>query len=77
MNQPEEKYCNSSPEAEGISDFCREDHLLEDLGIKKSTLSNLRQTQGFPFVRITKTERLYYLPDVREWLIGRRQNMKR
>jgi hypothetical protein len=76
MNQKEE-CCNPGPESDALSGFCQEQDLLENFGIKKSTLSTLRQTKGFPYIKITKNERMYYLPDVREWLLTQRWNLKR
>ena len=73
-----EKVCSSkAPESEALGGFCREDYLLEELGLKKSTLNALRQRKGFPFISITKTERIYYLPHVREWLLNKQRNKAR
>jgi hypothetical protein len=68
--------CYSEPESEALSGFCLEEDLLESLGIKKSALGDLRQHKDFPFVKIQKNVRIYYLPDVREWLLTKRWNVK-
>lgn len=70
----ENKYSNQASEGQALEGFLPETHLLEALGIKKTTLDYLRHNRGFPFMALTKTERLYFLPDIREWLLTRQQN---
>jgi hypothetical protein len=52
-----------------IGNFCTEDILLKSLALNKKTLDVLRSRRKFPFINLTKTKRLYYLPDVCEWLL--------
>jgi len=52
-----------------IGDFCTEDTLLKSLALNKKTLDVLRSRRKFPFINLTKKQRLYYLPDVCEWLL--------
>ena len=60
-------------EGEALAGFCTEENLLGYFGIKKATLDSLRYNSDFPFVRIDKRNRLYYLPDVRDWLMKNRR----
>jgi hypothetical protein len=52
-----------------IGDFCTEEILLKSLALNKKTLDVLRSRRKFPFINLTKKQRLYYLPDVCEWLL--------
>jgi hypothetical protein len=54
-------------------DFITEDSLLDWLKIKKATLTDLRLNGGFPFIKLARDIRLYYLPDVLEWLLENRR----
>jgi hypothetical protein len=45
-----------------------ETQLCEALGWSKELVSRLRSYKQLPFVRITKRERLYYIPSVMEWI---------
>ena len=45
------------------------------LGVKKSQLDRLRNERGFPFVKLTHSNRVYLLPDVSEWLCRHRRTI--
>lgn len=42
--------------------------LLQKLNVPKRTLDDLRTEAGFPYVRLTKRDRVYLVFDVVEWL---------
>ena len=53
---------------EGLKNILTETELLELLGLKKSQLANLRLEKKLPFLKISKTSRLYLESDVFDWL---------
>ena len=53
---------------EGLKNILTETELLELLGLKKSQLANLRLGKKLPFLKISKTSRLYLESDVFDWL---------
>lgn len=52
----------------GFQQIITEERLLKLFGISKRTLSYLRNKRGFPFIELTRYERIYYEDDVVEWL---------
>jgi hypothetical protein len=66
-----------SEESQNVENLISEDALLEWLGINKATLNGLRSRRQFPFVRLTQQCRLYYLPDVINWLLENRAVLNR
>lgn len=48
-----------------------EAELLKILGLRKSSLSELRY-KGLPFVKLSHTCRVYFLSDIMAWSKGRR-----
>jgi 8-oxo-dGTP pyrophosphatase MutT (NUDIX family) len=64
-------------EHEALDGFVTERELIEEFGIQKGPLDNLRRRSQFPYVAVSQRVRLYYKPDVRDWLLRRRQNLPR
>ena len=56
-------------------EVANEKEILEILGIKKDALTRLRK-QGFPFVRLSRTSRVYIATDVLNWLQNRSKGEK-
>ena len=52
----------------GFQEIIAEEDLLKLLGISKSVLDHLRRKRGFPYISLTKFDRVYYEDDVVEWL---------
>ena len=55
-------------------DVLSEADVLDVFGMKKSQLDRLRRDQGFPYVKLTNTNRVYLFPDVAEWLSRHRRH---
>ena len=53
---------------EGLKNILTESELMELLGLKKSQMAALRLEKRLPFLRISKTSRLYLESDVFDWL---------
>ena len=53
---------------EGLKNILTEIELMELLGLKKSQMAALRLEKRLPFLRISKTSRLYLESDVFNWL---------
>jgi hypothetical protein len=58
-------------------DFITEDSLLDWLKLRKVTLDGLRAERRFPFIRLSQVLRMYYVPDVLEWLLANRKVLNR
>ena len=56
----------------GIEKILTEKELLELLGIKRSALDVLRHKKQLPFCRISKTNRIYLVKDVIEFIESKR-----
>ena len=54
-------------------DVLSEADVLEVFAMKKSQLDRLRRERGFPYVKLTNTNRVYLFPDVAEWLSQHRR----
>lgn len=56
------------------SDFITEDKLITFFGMTRDNqwaekrLSDLRQKESMPFIKIGRATRMYYLPDIFDWL---------
>ena len=48
--------------------------VLDLLNITIETLDTLRREQGFPYVKLTRRDRVYFLEDILEWLENRKGN---
>jgi len=57
---------------EGLKNVLTESELQELLNLKKSQLAVLRLEKQLPFLKISKTSRLYLESDVFDWLKNRR-----
>jgi len=53
---------------EGLKNILTEIELMELLGLKKSQMAALRLEKRLPFLRISKTSRLYLESDIFDWL---------
>jgi predicted DNA-binding transcriptional regulator AlpA len=53
-----------------------EPNLCELLGIERSTLDKLRNTRGFPYIRVTSQARIYLERDVMRWLVRQRREAR-
>lgn len=58
-------------------DFITEDSLLDWLKLRKVTLDGLRAERQFPFIRLSQVLRMYYVPDVLNWLLENRKVLNR
>jgi predicted DNA-binding transcriptional regulator AlpA len=56
-------------------DVLSEADVLDVFGMKKSQLDRLRRDQGFPYVKLTNTNRVYLFSDVAEWLSRHRRHL--
>ena len=61
---------NETPKVENL---ITEPDLCELFGCKKEQLARLRNGSKLPFLKITRTNRLYLESDVMEWLLSRRK----
>ena len=61
---------NENPKVENL---ITESDLCELFGCNKNQLARLRNDAGLPFLKITKTSRLYLESDVMEWLLTQRR----
>ena len=52
----------------GFQQIIQEEELLKLLNISKKTLAFLRNKRGFPYIKLTRYERVYYEDDVCKWL---------
>ena len=55
-----------------LNHFLTEKETMEFFGLKKGQLGDLRRTKGLPFIRISKTQRLYFEKDVIDWMLTKR-----
>jgi len=55
-----------------LENFLTEKETQEFFGLKKDQLGMLRREKGLPFIRISRTQRLYFEKDMIEWLLTRR-----
>ena len=53
---------------EKIKEIISEEELLRILDVSKDTLDKLRNRKGFPFVQLTRTNRVYLAEDIHFWL---------
>jgi predicted DNA-binding transcriptional regulator AlpA len=56
-------------------DVLSEPDVLEVFGMKRSQLDRLRSAKGFPYVKLSHTNRVYLFPDVAEWLCRNRRKI--
>jgi len=52
----------------GFQEIIAEKDLIKVLGISKNVLDHLRRKRRFPYISLTKFDRVYYENDVVEWL---------
>ena len=62
-----------SNEIQKIENLVTEPDLCELFGCTKDQLSRLRSEEQFPFLKITRKQRLYLESDVIGWLLSRRK----
>jgi hypothetical protein len=55
------------------TDFLREEPAAHFLGVPVGRMEKLRQNEKLPFLVVRKSVRLYYLPDLYEWLFKRKR----
>ena len=55
-----------------LDHFLTEKETQEFFGLKKEQLGELRRKKGLPFIRISKTQRLYFEKDLIDWLLTKR-----
>ena len=63
---------NGSHELKSAADILTEKELLELLGIKKTALDDLRRSRKLPFCKISKTNRIYLVKAVLNFIASRR-----
>ena len=61
-----------SNETQRVENLITESDLCELFGCKKNQLARLRNEARLPFLKITRTNRLYLESDVMKWLLERR-----
>jgi hypothetical protein len=52
-----------------------EEELLKLFGVSKEGLRRLRADSTLPYVKISKTQRIYLTPDLMAWFASKRQNV--
>ena len=57
---------------ETLENILTEEEILKLTGLTKSQLGEMRNREGFPFLKINRNNRLYLESDVVEWFKGRR-----
>ena len=62
-----------SNETPKIENLVTEPVLCELFGCKKNQLARLRNEARLPFLKVTRTTRLYLESDVMDWLLKRRK----
>jgi predicted DNA-binding transcriptional regulator AlpA len=65
--------CSSTQnhEKDTLENILTEDEILKLTGLKKSQLAELRNREGFPFLKVNRNNRLYLESDVVAWFKGR------
>ena len=63
---------NGNHELKSVDDILTEKELIELLGIKKTALDELRRLHKLPFCKISKTNRIYLVRDVLNFIASRR-----
>jgi len=63
---------NNQTNEDTLQNVLTEKELLELLGLKKAALSRLRNENRLPFLRVSRTSRLYLESDVVKWLKSRK-----
>ena len=61
-----------SNEIQRVENLITESDLCELFGCKRNQLARLRNEAQLPFLKITRTSRLYLESDVMGWLLDRR-----
>ena len=61
-----------SNETQRVENLITESNLCELFGCKKSQLARLRNEARLPFLKITRTNRLYLESDVMKWLLAKK-----
>ncbi len=57
---------------ETLENILTEGEILKLTGLTKSQLGEMRNREGFPFLKINRNNRLYLERDVVQWFKGRR-----
>ena len=60
-----------------LENVLTEEEILKLTGLRKSQLAELRNRDGFPFLKINRNNRLYLESDVVEWFKTRRTVLNR
>jgi len=55
-----------------LEDFLLEKEAMEFLGVNKQQMYQLRYKEELPFVRVNQRARLYFVPDLLNWLLKRK-----
>ena len=55
-----------------LEDFLLEKEAMEFLGVNKQQIKQLRYKEELPFVRVNQRARLYFVPDLLNWLLKRK-----
>ena len=64
-------------EKDTLENVLTEEEILKLTGLRKSQLAELRNREGFPFLKINRNNRLYLESDVVAWFKGRRTVLNR
>ncbi len=60
-----------------LQDFISEEKLLQVFGMKKATLTRLRQEKQLPFIPLGLSLRVYSIPSLAKWLLGNEKILNR
>lgn len=55
-----------------LENIITEDELIELFGLRKQAIASLRYNEGLPYIKVNTRSRLYYVPDLMEWMLSRR-----
>ena len=54
-----------------FKDLASEDFVMEQLGVNEKALALLRNEENLPYIKVNRNRRLYFIPDLIEWLKSR------
>jgi hypothetical protein len=60
-----------------LADFIAEEKLLQVFGMKKATLTRLRQEKQLPFIPLGLSLRVYSIPSLATWLLENERVLNR
>jgi len=55
-----------------LDEYLSEEQLSGFLGLKKTSIDRLRNSEGLPFIKVSMVKRLYSVTDLIQWLESRK-----